>query len=85
MLPGKDGFFVCLYCSCVWVFHLHVCLYTTHMHAWCPWRPEKGVGSLGTRVSDDCVPGECWELNPAPPEEQPGLLAVKPSLQTVCF
>lgn len=32
-------------------FCSHVCLYP--MSAWCPWRPEKGIRSPGTRITDE--------------------------------
>lgn len=36
------------------------------MHALCPRRPEKGVGSPGTGVTDGCESCRCWELNLSP-------------------
>lgn len=36
----------------------------------CPYKPEEGVSSPVTGLTDDCEPlGGCWELNPHPPEE----------------
>jgi hypothetical protein len=56
----------------VWVFCMHACLY--HMRAWCWQRPQEGVGSSGTEVTDGCEsPCGCWELNPGPLEKQPVL------------
>lgn len=46
------------------------------MHAWCPPRPGKCIGSLGTRVLECCE----WELNPGPWQEYPELLTDEPSL-----
>ena len=38
-------------------------------------RPEEGVGSPGTGITDGCEPPcGCWESNPGPLEEQPVLL-----------
>lgn len=42
----------------------------------------EGVGSPETVNTDSCeLPCGCWELNPGPLEEQPGLLRAEPSLQ----
>ena len=44
-------------------------------------RPYEGIGSPGTGVTDSCeLPCVYWELNPSLLEEQPVLLATKPSL-----
>ena len=55
---------VCLFVCflCVWVFCVNISMLC--MHAWCLQRPEEGVGSPGTVVTDDCEP-LCWywELN----------------------
>ena len=50
-------------------FSLHVRLY--NVHAWCLWRSEVGVRSLGTRVIDD-FETQCgsWVSNPSRLEEQ---------------
>lgn len=37
---------------CVWLFHLYIFLYTTHVK--CPWRPVEGVRYPWTRVTDVC-------------------------------
>lgn len=29
---------------------LPACMFTHHLWAWCPWRPEGGIGCCGTRV-----------------------------------
>ena len=51
------------------------------VHAWCPWRSEKGVRPPGTGVTEGCK-SLCRELNPHPLEkEQPVLLDTEPSLQ----
>lgn len=43
---------------------LLVCMSTHHVYAWCPRRPEMGVGSSGTGGIGSCVsPCRCWELN----------------------
>jgi hypothetical protein len=48
------------------------------MYAWCLWRPEEGVRSPGTRVTDGCEPlCGCWE----PLQEQLTRLTAEPSLQ----
>lgn len=54
---------------CTLVFCLHSCL--------C-----EGVGSPEAVSTDSCeLSCGCWELNPGPLEEQPGLSAAEPSLQ----
>lgn len=46
----------------VYFMCIGICL---HEPAWWPWRPEKDVGSLGTKITDGCKPFcECWELSP---------------------
>ena len=41
------------------------------------------VGFPGNGVTDSSeLPCGCWELNPGPVEEQPGLLTPEPSLQS---
>jgi hypothetical protein len=58
------GCFVCKY----------VCLSTMCMR--CLRRPEQGIGSPGTRVTDvvscpvSVLPHQCWGSNPGPLEEQ---------------
>jgi hypothetical protein len=48
----------------------------------CPKRPEEGVRSPGTGVTDGCEPPcGCWEFNSGRMEEQPVFLTVDPSLQ----
>ncbi|ERE74288.1 E3 ubiquitin-protein ligase [Cricetulus griseus] len=45
---------------------------------------QEAVGSSGTGVTDSCeLPCGCWELNPGPLEEEPGLLTTEPYLQPV--
>ena len=52
------------------------------MCAWCPWKPEKGIGFPGTEVTDDCDPPcGCWESNPDPLGMEPVLLISEPSVQ----
>lgn len=49
---------------------------------WCPWRPQEGLTSPETGVTEGCeLPHRCWELNPESLEEKPVLLIPKPSLQ----
>lgn len=54
-------------CLCEW---LQVCNCATRTQF--PWRPEEGIGSLGTQVPHVCeLPGGCWDLvhgtiSPAP-------------------
>ena len=51
------------------------------MHV-CMQRPEEGIRSLGTGVTDGCeLPCGCWEWNPGPLQEQQLYLIPKPSLQ----
>ena len=45
-------------------FDIFVCMgilpgyiFVYHMPAWCPWRPEEGVESSGTEVTDGCYIG----------------------------
>jgi hypothetical protein len=56
-------------------------LLTYHLHVWCPWRPEEGIGSLRTGVMDGCE-SLCGfqESNPGPLQEQHVLLTTEPSL-----
>jgi hypothetical protein len=49
-----------------------------HVCALCPWRPEVGIKSQGTRVTIGC-----WELNSDPLEVQLVLLIPEPSLQAL--
>lgn len=59
------------------LFSTYVCAH--HMHAWCLWRSEKGVGSLGTGVTHGHeTPCRCWALNPSPLQKQV-LLTTEPS------
>lgn len=60
------------------VFFLHVCLCTLCMNGL--QRLEENIGATGTGVTDRCEP-PCafWELNPAPLEKEPVLLAAEPS------
>lgn len=58
---------------------MYVCMYV-YMYAWYLRKPEEGVGSLGTGVTDSFEPPYwCWELNPDPLQM---LLSTKPSVQT---
>lgn len=45
-------------CMSVWAASMSM----YHMHAWCPWKAEEGVGFPGTGVTDGCeLPSECWD------------------------
>lgn len=59
-------------CMCV----LPTCMSMQHMCVLCPQRPEEGVGSSGTGVTDGCVEPKCvcWNSNANPLEEQPVFL-----------
>lgn len=47
---------------CMGVFP--ICISMHHVHASCSMRPEEGVRSPGTWITDSCeVPGRWWELN----------------------
>ena len=50
----------------------------------CPQRPEEGIGTPGTGVTDNCeLPCEYWESNLGLPEEQTVLLNIEPFLHPV--
>jgi hypothetical protein len=65
---------------------LSACVSVHHMHAWCPQRPEEGIGSPGTGVT-------MWLLaamlvlrtKPRHPEEQPMLFAAEPLPSPSCL
>ena len=45
-------------------------LFVYHVHAWCPPRPEEGIGSPGAGVTDgDKTPGGHWAPNSGPLSE----------------
>jgi hypothetical protein len=49
---------------------LAACVSVYYIRAWCLWRPEEGIGSRGTGVTESCkLPCGGWELNPNPQEE----------------
>lgn len=53
-----------------------------HICASCPWQPKECIGSLGTRVTDDCEPlCKFWELTLSPVQEQQVLLTSEQCLQ----
>lgn len=55
-----------------------------YMSVWCPRRPEEGIGSPGTGVTDDWEsPCGCWESNPVPLVEQQVFLTAQLPLQPV--
>lgn len=57
-------------------------MYLFALCAWCLWRPEEGMGSLGTGVRDVCEPPcGCWALNASPVLEHRLLFPAEPSLQ----
>jgi hypothetical protein len=57
-------------------------MYVCVLCIWCPWRSEKGIESLGTRVTDSCeLPCGCWGSHQGPLEKQPVFLTTEPSLQ----
>jgi hypothetical protein len=66
--------------SYVWMFCLHVHLYTASV---CPWKPEEGVESPGSGVKH-CYdpPRGCGELNLGPLQEHQVLSNNEPSLQS---
>lgn len=48
----------------------------------CPQRPEQGIGSPDTGVTDTCeLPHGCWESNLGSPQEQHMLSTTSPHLQ----
>jgi hypothetical protein len=50
---------------------LPACMSVYHVHAWCPQWLEEGIGSPGTRITDDFeLLCGCWELNLGSLEEQ---------------
>lgn len=39
-------------------------MYVHHVHAWCQWRPERGIEYPGTGKAGNCgLPRECLKLN----------------------
>jgi hypothetical protein len=56
-------------------------MYVCHMCAWCSQRPEEGIRSPGTEVTDSCeLPRGCWDFNLDPLEKA----AVSPASPS-CF
>lgn len=50
---------------------LHACMSVHHICAWCCQRPEEGVRSRGTGVTNSCeLTRGHWQLNLDPLEEQ---------------
>lgn len=49
----------------MYIHVLLICMYMYHMHAWCPGKSKRNIGSLGTGVRGGWKP-PCgvWELNP---------------------
>lgn len=67
---------ISIYTLCVQVFCLHACLSATCMQ--CQGRPEEGVGSSGTAVTDGCkMPCGCWQWKPGLLQEQPVFSALR--------
>ena len=57
------------------------CLHVNCVNTWYPWRPEEGIRSPATGVTDDCEPPYgFWELNAGPLKEHSVLLTTDPSL-----
>ncbi|KAL6034338.1 hypothetical protein STEG23_034958 [Scotinomys teguina] len=49
-----------------------------YMHAWCPKKPEEGIRSLGTGITDSyAVPRGCWESNLDPLALQTVLFSIE--------
>lgn len=72
--PFKDLFTFIQY---AWVFCLCVCMYSECLQ--CRQKPEKGVESPGTGVTDDYeAPLGCWGLKPGPLQDQQGCLTTEP-------
>lgn len=66
--------FLCMSVSPAWVYAQHAFVV--------PQNPEEGVRCPGTGVTDSCEPPcRSWEVNPGPPQEQPGVLTTEPSLR----
>lgn len=62
------------------MFDWHMCLSTTCVQ--CPQRPEEGVTSFRTEMTDGLeLWSRLWEWNLCPSEGQPAPLSAKPSLQ----
>lgn len=60
---------------------LPACTSVHHMKACSPWKPEEGILSPATGITDGCKqPCGSWQLNLGLLEEKPVLLIVKPSL-----
>jgi hypothetical protein len=60
------------------------CIYENHVHYWCLWRSEDGIGSSETGVGGGCKPPcGCWEPNPGPLQEQQVFLTADP--QPLCL
>lgn len=65
---------------CVWMFGLHICLFTICMQK--PTEVRRGMRSAGTGVTNGCEPQYgCWESSPGSLEEQLVLLTLEPFLQ----
>lgn len=69
-IPGSEEKGNCV--LFIFIFYAYECfdyiyIYVCVLCAWCPWRSEKGVGSLRTIVRDGCETHcGCWEMNPSP-------------------
>lgn len=72
---GTPGYSPLSFILCVWIFCLYVCLCTTCML--CLQMPQKGISSPGTGGTD------CYELWMVQFREQPVLLTVELSLQSL--
>lgn len=62
---------------------LSACVSVCHLCAWHLQRPDKGIRSPGSGITDGCdwLCG-CWELKLSPLEEQQALLSPSPFLKT---
>jgi hypothetical protein len=72
---------VCLQTILLYVYKCFACMYVPTFEQY-PRKPEKGIGSPGTGVSNSCERQYgCWGSNLGPLEEHPVRLTTEPSLQ----
>jgi len=67
----------CCCCCCLWVFWLHIHLFTVCTQ--CLQTPQEAIRPGVTDCSE--LPCGYWDSNPGPPVEQPVLLTAEPWLQ----
>lgn len=73
------------YKKCILFYVFPPCIHVCYIHA-SPVGAKEDIGLLGTGVPGGCEPPcRCWEVNPGPLEEHPGLLMSKPSLQPLAL